>query len=37
MPIHHIDMDPVGTGLIGRAHFLAELREVGGENGRRNQ
>jgi len=32
MPVHHIDVDPVGAGLIDRANFLAELREVGGKD-----
>ena len=32
--VHHVNMDPVGAGGVDRAHLLAELREVGGENGR---
>ena len=31
MPIHDVDMDPVGTGCIDRAHLLAEPGKVGGE------
>ena len=33
MPVHHIDMDPVGAGRVHGAHFLAEAREIGGEDG----
>ncbi len=29
MPVHDIDMDPVGAGRVDRAHLLAELGEVG--------
>ena len=29
MPVHHVDMNPVGTGGIDRAHFLAQAGEVG--------
>ena len=32
MAVHHVDVDPVGAGLVDRAHFLAELGEVGGED-----
>ena len=32
MPVHHVDVDPVGAGRVDRAHFLAELGEVGGED-----
>jgi len=35
--VHDVDVDPVGAGLVDRAHFLAELREVGGQNGRGDQ
>jgi hypothetical protein len=34
MTVHDIDMDPVGAGGIDRAHFLAELGEIGGEDRR---
>ena len=33
MAVHDVDVDPVGPGLIDRAHFLAEPGEVGGEDG----
>ena len=36
MAVHDIDMDPVGAGRIDRAHLLAELGEVGGEDRRRD-
>jgi hypothetical protein len=29
VPVHHVDMDPVGAGRLDRAHFLAEPREIG--------
>ena len=34
MPVHDIDMDPVGAGLVDRAHLLAELGKIGGEDRR---
>ena len=34
MAVHDVDMDPVGAGGIDRAHFLAELGEIGGEDRR---
>jgi hypothetical protein len=34
VPVHHVDMDPVGAGGVERTHFLAELGEVGGQNRR---
>ena len=34
MAIHHVDVDPVRARFVDRAHFLAELREVGGQDGR---
>ena len=37
MAIHHVDMDPVGPGLVDRAHLGAEIGEVGGEDRWRNQ
>ena len=36
MPVHHVDMDPVGAGGIDGADLLAELGEVGGEDRRRD-
>jgi hypothetical protein len=36
MPVHHVDMDPVGARFIDRAHLLAEPGEIGGEDGRRD-
>ena len=29
VPVHHVDVDPVGPGRVDRAHFLAEPRKVG--------
>src|SRR5262249_33206128 len=34
VPVHYVDMDPIGAGVIDRAHLLAELGEVGGQNRR---
>jgi hypothetical protein len=31
MPVHHIDMDPVGAGGVDRAHLLAQLRAKSAE------
>jgi hypothetical protein len=28
MSVHHVEMDPVGTGLIHRADLFAQFREV---------
>ena len=36
MAVHDVDMDPVGAGGIDRAHLLAELGEVGGQDRRRD-
>ena len=36
MAVHHVDMDPVGAGLIDCAHFFPELCEIGGEDRRSN-
>ncbi len=30
MPVHDIDMDPVGAGGVDGAHFFPEPGEVGG-------
>ena len=32
MPVHHVEMDPVGAGLIDRADFLAQFGEIGGQD-----
>ena len=32
--VHDVDVDPVGAGGIDRAHLLAELGEVGGQDRR---
>ena len=32
MAVHHVDMDPVGAGLVDRADLLAEPGEIGGED-----
>jgi len=32
--VHDVHMDPVGAGRVDGAHLLAELGEVGGEDGR---
>ena len=29
MPVHHVDMHPVGAGGLDRAHLLAEPGEIG--------
>jgi hypothetical protein len=34
MAVHDVDMDPVGAGGIDRAHFLAQLRKIGGKDRR---
>ncbi len=34
MPVHHVDMDPVGARRVDRAHLLAQPREVGGQDRR---
>src|SRR3546814_6953261 len=36
MTVHDIDMDPIAPGLINGANFLAQAREISGENGRGN-
>src|SRR6516225_5380446 len=33
MAVHDVDMDPVGAGRVDRAHLLAELGEVGRQDG----
>ena len=32
MPIHHIDMNPVASGVVDRADLLAEAGEIGRQN-----
>ena len=32
MPIHHVEMDPVGARGVDGAHLFAEAREVGGQD-----
>ncbi len=34
MPVHHIDMNPVRTGFIDRAHLFTQTSEVCGQDGR---
>ena len=34
MPVHHVDVHPVGAGRVHRAHFLAEPGEIGGQDRR---
>ncbi len=34
MPVHHVEMDPVGAGLVDRAHLLAGLGEIGSQHRR---
>ena len=36
MPVHHVDMDVVGPGLLDRAHLLPQPREIGREDRRRD-
>ena len=36
MPVHHVDVDPVGAGGFEGAHFLTETREIGAQNRRRD-
>ena len=33
VPVHHVEMDVVDAGLLGRANLLAQARPVGGKNG----
>jgi hypothetical protein len=33
MPVHHVDVDPVGARLVDGAHLLAEPGELGREDG----
>ena len=33
MAVHHVDMDPVGAGVIDRAHLFAQPGKIGGQNG----
>ena len=34
MAVHHVDVDPVGAGLVDRADLLAEPGEIGGQDRR---
>ena len=36
MVVHHVEVDHVGAGVDDRAHFLAEAREIGGQQRRRD-
>ncbi len=36
MPVHHVEMDPVGAGGIDGADFLAQFGEVRRQNRRRD-
>src|SRR3984893_11128107 len=33
MPVHDVHVDPIGARFVDRAHFLAELGEIGGKDG----
>ena len=37
MPVHHVDMDPIGAGGLHRADFLAQLGEIRGQDGWRDK
>ena len=37
MVVHHVEVEEVGAGGDHRAHFVAEAREIGGQERRRNQ
>ncbi len=32
VPVHHVHVDPIGAGVGGLGHLLAETGEVGGKN-----
>jgi hypothetical protein len=34
MPVHHVDMDPVGARRLDAAHLFTQLREVGAQDRR---
>ncbi len=36
VPIHHVDVDPVGSALLDQRHLVGELGEVGAQYARRN-
>ena len=36
MVVHHVEVDEVGAGGDHRAHLLAQAREVGGQERRRD-
>ena len=33
MPVHDVHMDPIGARFVDRAHFFAQLGEIGGQDG----
>jgi hypothetical protein len=33
MPVHDVDMDPIGASPVDGAYFVAELAEIGGQDG----
>ena len=37
VPVHHVDMDPVGAGGLDCADFIAQLGEIGRQNRRRDE
>ena len=37
MAVHHVHMDPVGAGGFDRVDFLAQLGEIRGQNGWRDE
>ena len=36
MVVHHVEVEEVGAGGDHRAHLVAEAREIGGQERRRN-
>jgi hypothetical protein len=32
MPVHHVDVDPIGSRRLRLCHLLAQTGEVSGEN-----
>jgi hypothetical protein len=34
MSVHYIDVNPIGSRLLGFGHLLTQARKVGGENRR---
>jgi len=33
MPVHHVDVNPVGAGRVDGADLLAQFGEIGGKDG----